>query len=74
MKKKGNEEITKIKKDNQGRMVEFITDNNKLYNYETALEAIDEGIIINAKIVTDKYGYKKIMSKKGDTFKNVQNF
>lgn len=48
------ETIIAIKKDNLDRIVEFKTNNNKIYNYEMAKEAIINGIIENAKIIKGK--------------------
>lgn len=46
--------IIAIKRDNLDRIVEFKTNNNKIYNYEMAKEAIIKGIIENAKIIKGK--------------------
>ena len=56
------EKITHIKKDNVGRIVEFKTDCNNVYNYEICKELIQKHKITNAKIKKTKYGLDKIVS------------
>lgn len=48
------EKIIAIKRDNLDRIIEFKTNQNKIYNYEMAKEAINHGIIENAFVLKGK--------------------
>ncbi|HHU60125.1 TPA: DUF3892 domain-containing protein [bacterium] len=70
------ERIIAIRRDNLGRLVEFKTNNNKIYNYEMAKEAIDKGLIINAEVITGKDSLMHIKKKdnKDSDFNNTSEF
>lgn len=67
------EKIIAIKRDNLDRIVEFKTNNNKIYNYEMAKEAINNGIIENAKIVKGKDNLFHIVESNSD-FEKMEEF
>jgi hypothetical protein len=48
------EKIIAVRKDNLGRIIEYKTDKNNIYNYEIAKEYIGNGFISNACIELDK--------------------
>lgn len=70
------ERIIAIRRDNLGRLVEFKTNNNKIYNYEMAKEAIDKGLIINAEVITGKDSLMHIKKKdnKDSDFNSTAEF
>ncbi len=70
------ERIIAIRRDNLGRLVEFKTNNNKIYNYEMAKEAIDKGLIINEEVITGKDSLMHIKKKdnKDSDFNNTSEF
>lgn len=65
------EKIIAIKKDNLDRIIEFKTSKNKIYNYEMAKEAINNGLIDNAIVIRGKDSLFHIKEKHG---KEVLNF
>lgn len=71
------EEIIAIRKDNLDRIIEFKTNFNKIYNYEMAKEAINNGTIKNAIIVKGKDQLPHIMKKSEktiDEFEKMEEF
>lgn len=52
--------VTKIIYDSHNRPVEYVGDDNKRYDYETALELIDANYFDNATYYVDKHGLKVI--------------
>ena len=64
--------IIAIKKDNLDRIVEFKTNNNKIYNYEMAKEAINKGLITNAIVVKGKDNLLHIKEKNSNNIKNFE--
>ena len=64
------EKIVAIKRDNLDRIIEFKTNNNKIYNYEMAKEAINNGLIDNAIIVKGKDTLLHIAEKNNEN-KNI---
>lgn len=48
------EKIIAIKRDNLDRIIEFKTNKNRIYNYEMAKEAINNGVIENAFVLQGK--------------------
>lgn len=71
---KKQERITQIRKDAQGRLVEFKTDAGKTYDYEMALEAIECGCITNAEIITNRSNSKVIKGKNNEALDNLPEF
>lgn len=65
--------IIAIKRDNLDRIVEFKTNENKIYNYEMAKEAINKGIIENAKIIKGKDSLFHIVES-GSNFEKMEEF
>lgn len=68
------EKITKVKKDAQGRLVEFKTDSGKVYDYEMAIEAIENGTITNAEVITNRSNYKVIKGKNNQALNELDEF
>ena len=68
-----NEKIIAVKRDNLNRIVEFKTNYNKIYNYEMAKEAINNGIIKNAKIIKGKDTLLHIVEKDSN-FEKMEEF
>lgn len=66
-----SEKIIAVKRDNLDRIVEFKTNNNSIYNYEMAKEAIINGKITNAIVEKDKNNLFHIKEK---TINGKQNF
>lgn len=64
------EKIVAIKRDNLDRIIEFKTNNNKIYNYEMAKEAITNGLIENAIIVKGKDTLFHITEKNSNNINN----
>ena len=52
--------VTRIIYDSHNRPVEFVGDDDKHYDYETALELIDANYFDNATYYVDKRGLKII--------------
>ena len=71
---KKQEKILKVKKDAQGRLVEFKTDSGKVYDYEMAIEAIENGVITNAEIITNRSNSKVIKGKNNHSLDNLDEF
>lgn len=67
------EKIIAIKRDNLDRIIEFKTNSNKIYNYEMAKEAINNGIIENAKIIKGKDGLFHILENNSN-FEKMEEF
>ena len=68
------ERITSEKKDAQGRLVEFKTNTGKVYDYEMALEAIEDGCITNAEIISNRGGSKVIKGKNNQALDDLPEF
>lgn len=68
------EKIVAIRRDNLDRIIEFKTDNNKIYNYEMAKEAIFNNIIENAKVVKGKDTLFHIVDYNFNSFQNLEEF
>lgn len=66
------EKIIAIRRDNLDRIVEFKTNNNKIYNYEMAKEAINDGLISNAIVLKGKDNLFHIMEKEGNIIKSFE--
>ena len=60
------EKIIAVKRDNLDRLIEFKTNNQKIYNYEMAKEAINNGLIENAVIQKGKDSLYYIKEKVGN--------
>lgn len=71
---KKQEKITKVRKDAQGRLVEFKTNTGKVYDYEMALEAIENGEITNAEVITNRSNSKVIKGKNNQALDNLEEF
>ncbi len=67
-----NEKIIAIKKDNLDRIVEFKTNENNIYNYEMAKEAIINGQITNAIVKKDKNDLFLIKEKTAQGYQNFE--
>lgn len=65
--------IIAIKRDNLERIVEFKTNKNKIYNYEMAKEAINNGLIENAKVIKGKDDLYHIIAKNSN-FEKMEEF
>jgi len=63
------EKITAVKRDNLDRIVEFKTNKNKIYNYEMAKEAINNGLIENAIVTKGKDSLYHIIEKENTNSK-----
>lgn len=71
------QKIIAIKKDNLDRIIEFKTNNNTIYNYEMAKEAINKGLIENAVVVKGKDTLMHVMEKEGNSltkFEKMEEF
>ena len=71
---KKEQKFTKVKKDAQGRLVEFQTEDGKVYDYEMALEAIENGKISNAEIISNRAGSKVIKGKNNQALEDLDEF
>lgn len=71
---KKEHKFTKIRKDAQGRLVEFQTEDGKVYDYEMALEAIEKGNISNAEIITNRSNSKVIKGKNNQALDDLPEF
>ena len=68
------ERITKVRKDAQGRLVEFKTNTGKVYDYEMALEAIENGMITNAEVIKNRSNSKVIKGKNNQALDDLEEF
>lgn len=68
------ERITKVRKDAQGRLVEFKTNTGKVYDYEMALEAIECGCITNAEIISNRSNNRVIKGKNNEALDDLPEF
>ena len=68
------ERITNVKKDAHGRLVEFKTNSGKVYDYEMALEAIENGHISNAEIISNRAGTRVIKGKNNQALDDLPEF
>lgn len=68
------ERITSVKKDAHGRLVEFKTNSGKVYDYEMALEAIENGHISNAEIISNRAGTRVIKGKNNQALDDLPEF
>ena len=72
------ERIVKVRKDNHGRIVEFMTDSGNIYDVEMAKEAITSDLITNAELYKGKDGMMHIKSINDNTtynnFDNMEEF
>lgn len=59
-----NEKIIAVKYQKAIRPVAFKTNHGNIYTFETALEAVESGMIENAYIFIDAKGIKHIKHKK----------
>ena len=53
-----NDKIVAVRRDSQGRLVEFKTNSGKVYDYEMAVEAIKNNELTNAELIKNKAGSK----------------
>ncbi|HHU28181.1 TPA: DUF3892 domain-containing protein [bacterium] len=61
------ERIVKVRRDNHGRIVEFMTDKGSVYDVEMAKEAITNDLITNAELYKGKDGLMHIKSLNDNT-------
>jgi len=71
---KEQEKITHVRKDSHGRLVEFKTNSGKVYDYEMALSAIEEGRISNAEIISNRGGTRVIKGKNNQALDDLDEF
>ena len=64
------ERIVKVKRDDHGRLVEFMTDSGKIFDYEMAKDAINMDMITNAELFKGKDGVLHIKSRNDNTEEN----
>ena len=67
-----SKKIIAVKRDNLERIVEFKTSSNKIYNYEIAKEAINNGLIDNAIVIKGKDSLFHIKEKHGNRILNFE--
>lgn len=70
--------IIAVKRDNLNRIVEYKTNKNKIYNYEMAKEAINDGLIENAIVIQGSDSLFHIREKNNpntsNPFEKVEEF
>lgn len=70
--------IIAVRRDNLDRIIQFKTNNNNIYNYEMAKEAISKGIIENAKILQGKDTLMHVVEKNSNNiakaFEKMEEF
>lgn len=71
---KKQERITQVRKDAHGRLTEFKTNTGKVYDYEMAVEAIENGQISNAELITNRSGSRVIKGKNNEALDNLKEF
>lgn len=59
------EKFVAVRKDAQGRLVEFKTSSGRVYDYEMAIEAVSNNEIENAELIKNRAG--------SDVIKGVNN-
>lgn len=57
------EKFVAVRKNSDGNLCEFKSDSGKVYDYEMAIEAIEQGKIENAMLFTGRDGKQHIRSK-----------
>lgn len=72
------EKFVAVRKNSDGNLCEFKSNTGKVYDYEMAVEAIEQGKIENAMLFTGRDGKQHIRSKNdGDDstkFSNMKEF
>lgn len=72
------ERFVAVRKNSEGNLCEFKSSTGKVYDYEMAIEAIEQGKIDNAMLFTGRDGKQHIRSKNdGDTntkFSSLKEF
>ena len=66
------EKIIAVRRDNLDRIIEFKTNNNKIYNYEMAKEAINKGMIENAIVLKGRDSLLHVMEKQENMVKEFE--
>lgn len=77
MRKQKSNETTRfvaVRRNNDGTLSEFKDENGKTYDYEQALEAVEQGLIENALPFTGRDGARHIRGiNDGDESTNLRN-
>lgn len=68
------EKFVAVKKDAQGRLVEFKTSSGRVYDYEMAIEAINEGKIENAELIKNRAGTNVIKGRNNCSLADLPDF
>lgn len=71
---KKQERVVAVRRDRQGRMVEFKTSSGKIYDYEMAVEAIKNDELSNAELIKNKAGSNVIKGKNNQSFADLPDF
>lgn len=69
-----NDKIVAVRRDRQGRLVEFKTNSGKVYDYEMAVEAIKNNELTNAELIKNKAGSNVIKGKNNQSFSDLPEF
>jgi len=69
-----NDKIVAVRRDSQGRLVEFKTNSGKVYDYEMAVEAIKNNELTNAELIKNKAGSNVIKGKNNQSFSDLPEF
>ena len=68
------EKFVAVRKDAQGRLVEFKTSSGRVYDYEMAIDAISNDEIENAELIKNKGGSNVIKGKNNNPLTDLPEF
>ena len=69
--------VIATKRDNEGRIIAYKTDDGKILNHNECISAIESGNVDGLQIFTNRQGEQSIKSKRGEenySLKNLPQF
>lgn len=69
-----DEKVVAVRKDAQGRLVEFKSGSGKIYDYEMAVEAIKNNQLTNAELIKNRAGSNVIKGKNNQSLSDLPEF
>ncbi len=69
-----NEKVVAVRKDAQGRLIEFKSSSGKIYDYEMAVEAIKSNKLSNAELIKNRSGANVIKGKNNQSLSDLPEF
>jgi hypothetical protein len=68
------EKFVAVRKDAQGRLVEFKTSSGRVYDYEMAIEAVSNDEIENAELIKNRAGGNVIKGTNNHSLSDLPEF